>query len=161
MPESQTAADERDLIERLMDEESEVAEDPTQNALLSTTQTARTAPTPVDSGEQDEETPLQTLQDGPRSDLEPEDESDYIQLPEAFTDDPMGPGEDMVDATVLEPVQMPVGQRSDPSWDDALADMMEQANQTFQGISLEPPGDNETEGEMNWQAALSDRGNTE
>ena len=154
-PEDINESDARQAIETLMDEEAEIAEDPTQNAMLPQAPPSKSAQpmepeSPVAEDESDDIQP----QD---ADTEYPEQSEQSQAEVEMSDGEIGRLDD-IEPMELDPVQTP-DSRPDPDWDDAIQDMMLRALEEH-ADDPEPPALDRIEDEMGWQAALADRTNS-
>lgn len=131
--------DARQAIETLMDEEAEIAEDPTQNAMLSPAQKAKSAPEMEPPDESIPEPDLGAATEGAADqsedsvaptdvDVATEDESNAIQVPESAGEGDSGNSiqvPESEDAGTPDPVQVPDLPLEDESDEISLPDVQD------------------------------------
>lgn len=160
--------DARQAIETLMDEEAEVAEDPTQNAMLSPSQAAKSAPEmepeewPLPEPELGTAAQSEVAQEmeykGPdESEEEITDDSDRIAVPEPSADEEVEQSgiqyEDELEPEILPPQFPDEGPVPIPDWEEQSGE--------WGGNEIEdeePQGD--AADDMSWHHSLQNRSNS-
>lgn len=177
----------RGAIEKLMDEEEVLAEDPTQNALLAQAPSVPVQQShPVEpqqdesgTGEMAVEEPAEVVDESASIQIpEPEevsDESNSVQLPDTHevvdesnlipVPEPQEEAYGDMSIDEIEPMQLPPiqlnNERPDPDWEDAMQDMLLKTLEGAASTELDnPPEVDSVWDELDWKSALSDRSNS-